>query len=440
MRPVVFLSVLFCLWACGAPAPNMPDLAPPMGFEDMDPPVKEQFQKLEAELQEATASGASAEEVAAAIGNLGKWFQAYRFLETAQVAYGAAVERAPEEPKWVYLLGRVRASLGDPVGAEAAFRRARELDPELPAAAVREAEALQAQGVSGEPVEALLERALELDGGCVRARVALAEERRRAGDPDRAVELLERALELQRVPEVRYYLGLAHRDRGDLKVAQELLEHARPGAKPEGFRMHDPYSAEVAAMDIGYVTAMRKARQDSTAKRFVGALNHYRRATAARPDMVEARLGEIRSLFALERLQQARVKVEKLLEEHPELPKAYYLAGRIHDGLEKGTGEPYYLRALELDPKLVPALMELGEKAWDRGEVEAALGYFERARSESPDHLEASTRYVRALAALGRRQEAEAAWKVSYERAEEKGPLLVLADELDLRIEGSSEP
>ncbi|MFJ4922188.1 hypothetical protein [Streptomyces sp. NPDC088725] len=62
------------------------------------------------------------------------------------------------------------------------------------------------------------------------------------------------------------------------------------------------------------------------------------------------------------------------------------------------------------------ALAELGALAWDRGEPKEALGHYDAALLAAPDHHPALAGRARALAALGRKDEAYGAYQAAMER------------------------
>lgn len=425
------------IWVgCGkAPSAEPPRLDPPERFESMDEVVQEQYVELRAAFDKAIADRASDSEIANRLGNLGMWFQIYRFQGTASVAYAEAVRLQPDNPKWIFLNGVAMSTLGELEAAEQAFRRTLELDPTYSAAEVRLAETLIGQGASDPLIQEHLVSALERDPSNVRAMVLLADRKRRAGSAEEALELLDRALKLQDSPQIHYHLGLAFRDTGAKEVANAHLAKADPESNPEGFLMRDPYSMEVTRMDVGYTTAMKRARQAMSNRNFVEALNQYRRSSDSRPGSVEARLGVVRAMLALDRKQQARAEADRLAVSFPDRPKVQFIAGRAHEALEPGSGEPYFLKAYELDGNLVQAMLKLADICEDQGRLDEALKFLAQARETRPGHVEASPRYARMLIQMGKIDEAKRILSEDVAVTESPGPLVVLMDELGMEIE-----
>ncbi len=428
------LLILATLAACGETQVELPELAPPERFEAMDEVVQKQYSELKAALDATVAEGASKTEIAERLGNLGMWYQIYRFQGTASVAYAKAVSLQPGNPKWIFLNGVAMSTLGELEEAEQAFRKTLELDPTYSAAEVRLAETLIGQGEDDQLIRKHLESALAIDPNNVRAMVLLADRQRRAGQADQAVALLDRALQLQDSPQIHYQLGLAFRDTGALEVANAHLAKAEPESNPEGFLMRDPYSMEVTRMDVGYTTAMKRARQAMSNRNFAEALSQYRRASDSRANSVEARLGVVRATLALNRKQQAKTEADRLVVSFPNRPKVQFVAGRVYEAVEAGSGEPFFLKALELDGNLVQAMLKLADYYQDQGRLNEALSFLARARNSRPGHVEASPRYARMLIQMGKIEEAKRVLSEDVAVTESPGPLVVLMDELGMEI------
>ncbi len=114
---------------------------------------------------------------------------------SAQSAYQALVTRDPQDPLYVYLLGR--ATLGAD-GARAAYGRALDLDPKLGRAWMGLAAVDRAEGKL-EEARVKYNMALSLDPSLGEAWAALWSIEARAGDPEQALSIAQRAI--QAVPD-----------------------------------------------------------------------------------------------------------------------------------------------------------------------------------------------------------------------------------------------
>ena len=432
---LTLVPFLIALVACGKGPVQIPDLKPPERFDAMDGVVQEQYSELKAALDGALAESEPPPVIAERLAKLGMWYQIYGFHDSASMAYESAVGLHPESPKWIFLNGISMSAMGRLEAAEDAFRKTLELDPDYLAAEVRLAETLVSQGKGDEEIVEHLESALRAEPGTVRAMVLLADRWRRAGRAEEAVKLLDQALQLQDSPQIHFHLGMAFRDAGSLDLANAHLAKSDPEMNPEGLFMKDPYFAEVARMDIGYSTAMKRARRAMTQRNYILALSQFRRAGDLRTASLEPRLGAVRAMLGLDRLMEAKTEADRLVESYPDRPKVHFVAGRVHEALEPGSGEPFFLKALELDGDLFQAMLILASIYEDRGRLSEALDLLSRARGIRPGHVDASPRYARMLIQLGRIDEAKRVLNEDIAVTESPGPLVVLMDELGMEIQ-----
>ena len=82
----------------------------------------------------------------AAVGALGRLYQAHRYVDQARRCYELAQQLDPSSPDWPYYLGFLAAARGAPEEAARSFERALELRPSYWAARVRLGNALLAAG------------------------------------------------------------------------------------------------------------------------------------------------------------------------------------------------------------------------------------------------------------------------------------------------------
>jgi tetratricopeptide (TPR) repeat protein len=98
----------------------------------------------------------------------------------------------------------------------------------------------------------------------------------------------------------------------------------------------------------------------------------YSAALAAKPAGWAA-LGLARTLFAMERFEEAEAMLTKLVSDNPKLMAAYDLLARCHEvGGEHARAQHVLENAVAISPHMVRRLRKLGEVALDAGDIVAA--------------------------------------------------------------------
>jgi len=222
-----------------------------------------------AELDASAAPAASR-----ALGALGALEEGLGRPAAAQAAFERAAGLAPDADT-LRGVARARRARGDASGAESAWRRAVELEPERADARVELADLYLEQERADEALP-LLEaaRAAEPDHRAARRRLARA--LRIAGHPDRAVSLLVEAGE-DAGPADLLELAAARRERGELASAAEALERAvalaplDAGLHAERARVHAARGDEAAARDARERAALLRGEAPGGSRAAAGA-------------------------------------------------------------------------------------------------------------------------------------------------------------------------
>ncbi len=283
-----------------------------------------------------------------------------RRVQRAQARIEAALETAPGLPQAHYLLGRALETRGDGVAAEAAYRRAIELDPELRAARRRLG-------------RVLLERAFVCDvqfshhAGRSSARVvSLAREA--AGEIERALgegETEEDALEIEFARAMLAYAHCEFQETRAICAAATQRFRGAPGV--EDFHW------------LG-ATAQLDRRE---------AIREVEVALAARPVFPLALLTRGYFHHCLEEFDEALADYERALRFDPDLSAAWCNRGIIHHvRKEYDAAMIAYDRAIELDPHVHPAWHNRGRLRVLREEYREAAEDFGRAIRDELDPLE----------------------------------------------------
>jgi tetratricopeptide (TPR) repeat protein len=320
---------------------------------------------------------------AAAIGSLGQTYQAFDLLEAAAACYREAARLVPGERKWRYLVATLDYEFGR---YEEARRRLEAIlagdPPWTPARTLlglthlelgepERARTLLLEALDGAPDDAIIHL------GLGRAEAALER-------PEAAVERFRRALELQpRASSVHYAL------------ARELLKLGRREEADAHLRLHgekrvafsDPYMQEIG--DIKALIAFQVVHQMAA-------------DPGERPEEQILRfalsyLGDLKG--TVEAFEQILTRPDLAGAPAPQRATLHYVTAGV--ALRQGLDEPAerHLRAaVELDPGLADARVQLGNLLALRGDFAAAGEQFTGALDERPG--DATILVKRATAAL----------------------------------------
>lgn len=313
-------------------------------------------------------------------GQLAMAYHANGFSAAAEQAYAQAQALAPLDVRWPYLRSHVLSGLGSNEAALEVLDRAIALDPSYQPAWLwqgswlldlnRAAQAGQAfrQVIAASPDASLL----------AAARVGLARSLLREGDPEQAVELLERVAAGSEHPYVIRQLRTAYRQTGQAEALAALptFESAEPLLWP------DPRLMEQSRHIRGFSGRMLVAND----------------------------------LLKLERGQDALEILEPLYERKPEdrellnnLSIAYRLVGRNERAFDILT------RGLERHPDFHLFHFNIAVQFEERGEPELALAHLDRAIELDSGLIGAYQRKVALLSARGRYSEALATFDAMAE-------------------------
>ncbi len=259
-------------------------------------------------------------------------------LTQAEAVYGEILEREPDQPDALNLLGVLALQRGEP---EAAVKRIR-----------------QAIGVrSGE------------DGYYAN----LAEALRQLGRGEEAIATYQQALALApERAEIHYNLGNVYRELG--RAAEAVAAYRQAVAlKPKFADAH--YNLGNALRELGEVNE---------------AIAAYRQVAALQPDDAEALNNLGIALEGVGNLGEALTVYRRALALGPQRAELHYNLGNVYRELGRlGEAMAAYRRALTLRPELVAAQYNLGNTLRDAGAVAEAIAAYRQALTLKPDYRKA---------------------------------------------------
>jgi tetratricopeptide (TPR) repeat protein len=392
------LTLLLSLSLAAQPAGPIPvrhpDLAP------LEKAVAEQI-AAQQELLKALQADSTARpaELAEAFGDLGRVYHVYGLAAPAEDCYRNAARLAPDAPAWSHLLGVLLQGEGRLDEAVEAYARALALRPDDIPALVYRGEIFLSQGKLDAAADAL-QQALALEPATTAAKALLGQVALARRDFQEAVRLLTIALaEKPEANRLHYSLGLAYRGLGDRAQAEEHL--AKAGAV--GVAPADPLMDALAGLRTGERVHIARGRTAFRAGRWADAAEQFRKAVAARPESVEARVNLGSALVQTGDADGAVAQFREALRLDPNNATARFNLGVLLSGKGPGQEALDHLRAaVDRWPRDAEARRTLARLLRDAGRTEEALAEYGKAVELDPAEETARLGEAETLVRLGR--------------------------------------
>jgi len=369
----------------------------------LEPAVAEHLRSLEASTEALVRDGAPDERVALAHGLLAQAYHAYSLTELARASYLAAHRLAPADFRWPYLLAYLLQQENLVDEAFSYYDRARALRADYAPLAVHVGNLLLGQNRIEEATSAF-EAALAIDASMAAARYGLGQVAMSRRDYARAVEHFSWVL--TRVPDasrVHYVLGLAYRGLGQTEQAQAHLRQQGP----VGVRVADPHVDGLSDLIQGARLSLLRGRLAFEAGRYAEAAEAFRKAVAAEPENLPARVNLGSALGQLADVDGAIDQFRKALDLDPDNRSALYNIGVLYAARSRHDEAVRHLaRLLELTPDDLEARLTLGRELGRLGRLEDALAAFATVAKANPDNEDAVLNQASVFTMLGRHREA----------------------------------
>lgn len=416
MSPVIRLlapALAFVLLAsCEQPAePTEPDLtqvlqAMPADFDELDPPVQEQFRELQSAAVDAYSdSSADAAGAAHAVGRLGMWYQVYYAWDpdTAFRLYAEAAQLSPRDARWPYYSGFTALKLGRLGEARAAFEQVLLLNPDDVAALLHLAE-IDLQQDQTAPARERLLRALELQPGSARILAGLGNAAFQDEDYPQAIEYFQQALEVfPDAPQLSYKMALAYQRSGETEKAERLFASTRHSQTVLDMAFDNPYQRALLDLNVGSLSRVSAARQAMAAGNREAAIRLAREGVEIAANR-KTPLLNLASIYLRGGMPAEAIATVNTIEtEFGLLAPAVILRAvareRIGD-LDAALDD--YRIVIEDDPGNLQALIGAGEVARRKGDLEQATAFYDQAAQTNPGEVAPRLMRARALWYLGR--------------------------------------
>ncbi len=411
---------------------HLPDLS------KLEPDVREQLSSFQNSLAAVVKNTATPDAVLSeAYGTMGEIYHAYSLLAPAQECYFNASHLAPQDFRWLYLLAKLDQLGGRFEESIGRFQVAGRLRPEDPAVAVNLGQ-LYLQLNRIEEAKAGFKKALELDEQVPAAQYGLGQIALTSRDYVSAVKYFEQALaHAPGANRIHYSLAMAYRGLGEIDKAKEHL--AKQGTV--GVRVVEPLVDALQDLIKGERVHLIRGRLAFEAKRFAEAVVEFRKAVAAKPDSVPARINLGAALTQTGELKGANTQFEEVLRVDSSNAIAHYnLAVLLANENKNAEAIAHLESVLSVDASDLSARFLLAQQLLKFGRLENALTEFSRVTQADPNNEEALLEHSKLLQQKGQHKQALEILEASHARYPQKGQtalmlayLLAASPLLDIR-------
>ncbi|HEY0557461.1 MAG TPA: tetratricopeptide repeat protein, partial [Thermoanaerobaculia bacterium] len=328
-------------------------------------------------------------------GDLGQVYLAYGFNDPAADCFARAAELDPKDYRWPYLRGAAEQAAGRLDEAADSFSQALKLAPDASAGWVHLGEIRLLQG-DLDDAEAALRRALAVPAIAAAAHALLGQTALARHDFKGAAEHLEAALSaVPQANRLHVPLALAYRGLNDRARAEEQM--ARAGAV--GLKAPDPLLDAVANLRVGERVALIRGRVAAQAGRSAEAAREFRKALAARPESVEARV-DLGSVLAIDGDRDGAVaQFRDALHLDPSNVTAHFDLGSL---LPPAEARLHLEAVVAARPDDAEARRRLAQALRDGGHLPEALEQYGKAVALAPADETARLGEAETLVRLGR--------------------------------------
>jgi tetratricopeptide (TPR) repeat protein len=381
----------------GVLAPSRAGLTPvhQPDLETLEPGVRNQLIALQNSLAAQTKDAATTDlKLSEAYGLMGRVYQAYSLTAPAEECYLNARHLAPKDFRWTYLLANIYQQEGRIDEALSYYSIVRGLRPDYLAATVKLGN-LYLQQNRLEEARSSFKEALALNGHCTAARYGLGQVALSLRNYAEAAEYLEQALtEAPEATRVHYALAMAYRGLGNIQKAQAHLRQQGP----VGVRVADPLVDDLRELVQGERLHLVRGRMAFDAFRFTEAADEFRKAVAANPASVPARVNLGSTLVQIGDVKGAAEQYQEAIRISPSNAAAHYNLGLLL--AKQNQHDPailHFQSVLGLNTKDSEARFQLAQQLLKSGRAEEALAEFSRVVESDPDNEEALLEHVKLL-------------------------------------------
>jgi tetratricopeptide (TPR) repeat protein len=357
------VRMLFLALIASTVYPQTPDLS------NLEPSVREQITTAQAALSAAVRDSSTTKTtLSEAYGKLGEIYHAYSLLAAARDCYLNAGLLAPKDFRWIYLLAKLDHQEGRYDDAIRRYQAARTLRPDYVATLVNLGNIFLELNRLDEARESF-SAALQLEANNPAAHYGLGQVAAAKRNYSEAVDHFEKTLaQVPGANRVHYALAMAYRGLGDVEKAKAHL--AQQGTV--GVRVADPLVDSLQDLIAGERVYLARGKMAFEARRYADAATEFRKAVAAQPESLTARVNLGAALTQLGDLQGAFEQFEAALRIDPRSINAHYNLAVILAGQKHHEDAIAHLRSvLSVAENDLNARLLLAQELKQAGRVEA---------------------------------------------------------------------
>lgn len=386
---------------------------------DFDEPVAKQLRLKRSEMEKVLADPlATAGQLAAAYGALGRQYHAYELFDAAQGCYENARAMQPDEYSWYHLLGDVHRREGRMEEAIVQFEGALSLKPDDFAAIVYLGNC-HFELSNDSRAEAWYGRAMALYPGSPSVMAGLGRLALRRQEYEEAIVFFKAALAA--VPDanrLHYSLAMAYRGAGQMDKARHHLEQRGT----VGLRPPDPLIEQLRVMAGGERVSLVRGRLAFAAERYEEARRDFELAVAADPSSVRALVNLGTTLSALGDRDGAMARFEAALKLDETNRTAHFNLASLLAQQGDHQAALVHLRQVVADgPEDGEAQLLLARTLVELGDDQGSLAHFEQSAKLDPGNESSVIEGAAALVRLGLYFRSKRVLEAGAERMPESG-------------------
>lgn len=322
-------------------------------------------------------------ELSEAYGRLGQIYHAYSLMSSARDCYLNANVLAPKEFRWIYLLADLDRQQGRVEDGIRRYRLARTLRPDYLAAPVTLGNMFLGLNRLDE-ARASFKEALEIDKNNAAVHYGLGQIALSQRSYAEAIQHFNATLtQVPSANRVHYSLAMAYRGLGNVEKVKAHL--AQQGSV--GVRVSDPLIDGLQDLIEGERVNLARGKMAFEARRYVEAAAEFRKAVAASPRNVTARINLGATLSQLGDPAGAIEQFEEALRIDPGKVNAHYNLAILFSGqnsYEKAI--THFRSALAIEPNDQTVRYLLGRELAKVGRLDEALAELARVAPEDPNN------------------------------------------------------